>query len=150
MVGFPGETRARYRELLEFVREAEFDHLGVFAYSREAGTRAVRLTAGVRPATAERRREEILLQQQQVAFRKLDERVGLDETVMIELPAGSGRVWQARSCREAPEVDGVVQLRCAAGGPALRPGRFVRARIESRAGYDLVASAAARRKARPK
>ena len=115
IVGFPGEGEGEFRELLDFVREAAFDHLGAFCYSRD----------------------KIMRAQQRVAFEKLDSRVGGTETVMLELPAGKPGKWLARTPREAPEVDGILLVKGAPRDAA--PGRFVRVRIEARSGYDLVA-----------
>jgi ribosomal protein S12 methylthiotransferase len=137
IMGFPGEGEGEFRELLEFVREAAFDHLGAFCYSRESGTRSARFGGRVATAKARSRRDRIMRAQQQVAFEKLDSRVGGTETAMLELPTGEGEEWLARTPREAPEVDGTVLVKGASRDAA--PGRFVRVRIEARSGYDLVA-----------
>jgi ribosomal protein S12 methylthiotransferase len=137
IVGFPGEGQLEFRELLDFVREAAFDHLGAFCYSRESGTRSARLGGRVAAATARARRDKIMRAQQRVAFEKLDARVGGTETAMLELPTRERGMWLARTRREAPEVDGTVLVKGAPRDAA--PGRFVRVRIEARSGYDLVA-----------
>jgi len=137
IVGFPGEGQLEFRELLDFVREAAFDHLGTFCYSRESGTRSARFGGRVAAATARSRRDRIMRAQQRVAFEKLDSRVGGTETAMLELPTRKLGKWLARTPREAPEVDGTLLVKGAPRDAA--PGRFVRVRIEARSDYDLVA-----------
>jgi ribosomal protein S12 methylthiotransferase len=143
IVGFPGEGDKEFRELLDFVRWAEFDHLGAFCYSRERGTPAARKRPRVPDATSRRRLGRVMRLQQKLAFRRLDARVGGTETVMLERPSGEAGVWRARTTREAPEVDGCVLVRAPARAA---PGRSVRARILERRGYDLLARSEQRRK----
>jgi ribosomal protein S12 methylthiotransferase len=143
IVGFPGEGEQEFRELLDFVRWAEFDHLGAFCYSRERGTPAARKRRRVPDATARRRLGRVMRLQQGLAFRRLDARVGGTEEVMLECPAEERGVWSARTTREAPEVDGRILVRAPAR-PA--PGRLVRARIIERRGYDLLARSEQRRR----
>ena len=76
--------------------------------------------------------------QQKSTFRRLDARVGGTETAMLEFATEDPGVWRARTTGEAPEVDGCVLVR---DPPRARAGRFVRARIVERAGYDLIARA---------
>lgn len=134
IAGFPGETEREFQELLGFVREARFDHLGAFAYSPEEGTPAAALQGRSSPSVAAARRRRIMREQQRIAFEILRSRVGSTETAMLE--SCEGGIWRARTAREAPDVDGHVLVgRC--GG--LSAGRFVRVRLLARRGYDLVA-----------
>jgi ribosomal protein S12 methylthiotransferase len=139
IVGFPGETAGEFRELLDFVRETRFEHLGAFVYSPERGTPAARLGRRVSASTARGRRRRLMLAQQEIAFEALDSRVGGTETALLELPAGgaSGGVFLARTEREAPEVDGHVEVRVRGRPLRARPGDFVRVMIAERSGYDL-------------
>ncbi|MCX8044668.1 MAG: 30S ribosomal protein S12 methylthiotransferase RimO [Desulfobacterota bacterium] len=111
MVGFPGETDRDFRELVSFVREAQFDHLGVFAYRDEPGTPASRMTPKV-PAHVVRERVRELMHEQASISRKNNRRHrGKIYEVLVEGPAArSGFVMQGRTVFQAPEVDGVVLI----------------------------------------
>jgi ribosomal protein S12 methylthiotransferase len=142
IVGFPGEGEDEFRDLLDFVRWAEFDHLGAFTYSRESGTPAAQKEPQVSEATACNRRERVMSLQQEIAFRRLRSRVGGTEMAMLEQPSEDAGVWVARTEREAPDVDGCVLVRAPA---EWAPGRLVRATILAREGYDLIARPAGKR-----
>ena len=136
LVGFPGETPGQFADLERYVEAAEFDHLGVFGYSREEGTRAHNLPRQVSPRVIRRRVDRLLRQQRAVVARKAAERIGQTDTVLLEVP-GSGKVprWTARAPSQAPEVDGVVLV---GGVPrTARSGLFVRVRYTAQAAYDL-------------
>jgi len=109
IVGFPGEGPEEFRALREFVREAGFDHLGVFTYSREEGTAAYRLSDPVDEGLKRERREEILGLQAKLSAARLKNFRGRTVDVLLE------GVWKddrttlvGRTRGQAPEVDGVV------------------------------------------
>ena len=109
IVGFPGEGRREFNRLAGFVRDAAFDHLGVFAYSPEEGTTAFPLGDPVPAAVKDRRREKILEIQAGVSAAKLRARVGTTLDVLIEgRYERSDRLLFGRARFQAPEVDGVV------------------------------------------
>ncbi|SPF40312.1 Ribosomal protein S12 methylthiotransferase RimO [Syntrophobacter sp. SbD1] len=109
MVGFPGETRAEFKSLLDFMQRVEFDHAGVFAYSLEAGTRAARLAGRPGKKTSEGRRKSILDLQREISRRKLQRLVGQTLPVLIEGPHPETDLLLAgRLSTQAPEVDGSV------------------------------------------
>ncbi len=109
IVGFPGEGRPEFEALSAFVREARFDHLGVFTYSREEGTAAFDLGDPVPAALKERRRNRILEIQAAHSKRTQAALVGRTLEVLIEGPYGrSERLLVGRTRAQAPEVDGVV------------------------------------------
>jgi ribosomal protein S12 methylthiotransferase len=139
IVGFPGEGEKEFDELLDFVRWAEFDHLGAFRYSREKGTPAARKRPRVSERVAQGRIERVMGLQQEIAFRRLDARVGGTEMVMLETAAAEDGVWSARTTREAPEVDGCVLVPAPADAT---PGTLLSAMILERNGYDLRARTA--------
>ena len=145
LVGFPGETRADFADLREFVGEAEFDHLGVFAYSREDHTPAHDLPAQVAPAVAGRRRAALMRVQQAIVGRRLASLKGREDTVLLIRPADGGR-WLARSARQAPDVDGVTWVSGLAA--SARAGDWVTIRYAGAEGYDLTATVPARRRPR--
>ena len=134
MVGFPGETRAEFKSLLAFIERIEFDHVGVFAYSPEAGTRAARFPGRPSKRSAENRRAVLLEVQREISRRKLEQRVGQVLPVLIEgrhpetdlLLAGRLRI-------QAPEVDGCVII---TAGHA-KAGEIRRVQITAAHDYDL-------------
>jgi len=134
--GFPGETDADHRELLEFVQEGWFDRLGVFTFSREEGTPSFDMPDQVPAAVAEERRAELMAAQQAVHFARNRERVGQEVDVLIEEFAALAKRATGRTEQDAPDVDGTVHL---TGIEHARPGAVVRARITAAQGYDLEA-----------
>ena len=133
IVGYPGETDARFEELLGFVEKVRFDHVGVFVYSAEAGTRAAGLPDQVPAAVARERWERLMQAAERLAFAAAEARRGQVLEVLVDGAEESGRLV-ARHAGQAPEVDGVVLL---APGTAAT-GQFVQVRITGAEGYDLV------------
>ncbi len=136
IVGFPGETPRRFEHLLSFIREFRFDHLGVFAYSREEGTEA----AGRRSRISERekeRRRGVLMEEQAGISREINESlIGTRQEVLVEGRGDlEGYSHVGRCRRQAPEIDGVTHVR----GEALREGMLVGCRIIAADDYDLFA-----------
>ena len=136
IVGFPGETDAQFRELCDFVGESKFERMGVFTYSLEPGTPAVKLDGHLAEEVKEARREELMLLQQEIAFEHGDSLIGYELDVLIDEQADDN-VWIGRSFADAPEIDGNVYVT----GTGLEPGKFVPVEIEAREDYDLVGSA---------
>ena len=136
LVGFPGETRLHFNELVRFVREFEFDHLGVFAFSPEEQTAAAKLPGQVPRATAERRRQTLMAVQQDIAFRKARGYQGATDEALYLKRRDRG-IWEARTRGQAPEVDGVTLVRRA--GDGVKPGTVGRIRYTGANGYDVKA-----------
>lgn len=135
IVGYPGETRAHFRELLDFVRAARLDHVGVFTYSREEGTGAHALGDPVDRRTKLRRQERLLELQQGVSLQKNRERVGTLHTVLVEgVSEESEHLLEGRLATQAPEVDGKVLI----NDGFAPPGAFARVRVTEAHPYDLV------------
>jgi ribosomal protein S12 methylthiotransferase len=142
IVGYPGETDERFQRLLDFVEEQEFDHVGVFTYSPEAGTKAAGLDGAVPSEVAEERRGAIMEAQHRISLRKNRRLVGTTQRVLIEAVGEAederGRVEPisvGRAARHAPEVDGLVFV------PGAQPiGEFVTVRIAEASPYDLWAA----------
>ncbi len=137
LVGFPGETPEHFRQLLDYVREAEFDHLGVFVFSREENTEAYRLPGQVSAAAAALRRSRLLQAQTGIAVRKQKARLGRQDTVLVLGPRRGVRGVVCRNSGQAPEVDGEVRLE--AGKPAPPTGDWVRVQYTGFRGPDLLA-----------
>jgi ribosomal protein S12 methylthiotransferase len=133
IVGFPGETDAAFATLVDFVREQQFDRVGVFTYSREENTAAYDLADQVPEAVKRRRRAELMEVAAEISLDKNRGFIGREIEVMVEGAApGRATRLRARTSAQAPEIDGMVLL----SGEA-EPGEIVRARIERASTYDL-------------
>lgn len=138
IVGFPGETEAEFEELCNFVQAAHFERVGVFPYSPEPGTPAMRLPDHLPEEVKHQRRDRLMEIQQEIAFAWTREQVGKELEVLVDGPDPEmpGYVL-ARSYADAPDIDCVVRLK----SKGLHAGDLVRARITGADGYDLVARA---------
>lgn len=137
LVGFPGETDEAFEHLLSYVREAEFDQLGVFCFSPEEGTAAAKMEGAVPPDVARRRRARLMRAQKKVVETKLAKLVGEKIEVMLVAPAGEKGQWRARARFQAPDVDGETLV---SGAPrSARPGDVLSATVLAASGYDIVA-----------
>src|SRR5579863_4643742 len=146
IVGFPGETENDFRELCDFVRAAEFDWMGVFAYSDEGTAKSFALENKVDAKTIARRRDTLMSLQKKISARKLRKRVGQRLQVMLEGPSkDTDLIWEARLEGMAPEIDGKVYItefegvNDAENLPA--PGTMATAEISESNDYDLIARA---------
>jgi ribosomal protein S12 methylthiotransferase len=138
IVGFPGETEAEFGELVEFVKEARFERLGVFPYSFEPGTPATRLDEHLSEEIKTERRDHLMAVQQEVAFAWSRRQVGRTISVIIDGPDPEvPNHWLARSHADAPDIDGLVRVK----GKGLKAGDFMRAKVTAADGYDLAARA---------
>jgi ribosomal protein S12 methylthiotransferase len=140
IVGFPGETEEDVAELEAFVRDTEFDHVGVFTYSHEEGTRAYGLADDVPAAVKAARRDRVMRLQRTIAARRRRRQVGQVVPVLVDGPsAESPLVMTGRVAGQAPDIDSVVVFTdCDPSG--LVPGTLVPARITGARGYDLIAA----------
>ncbi len=136
LVGFPGETEAHFQHLLNYTREAAFDHLGVFPYSSEAGTAAHGLLPAVPAQVAEARQRRLMQAQQALVSRKLQQRVGTSDEILLEKNlSAEDNIWVGRSRREAPQIDNVVFITGLPG--QARPGDFINVEYTDVDGYDM-------------
>lgn len=136
IVGHPGETDADFEELLEFVRWAEFDHVGVFRYSPEEGTPSGAMVEKVPAKTAAARHRKLMSAQRPISRRKLKAMIGQEIEVLVEGPSSESEfLLEGRWWGQAPEIDGKVIL---ANGTA-QPGEIRKALVTAAADYDLVA-----------
>jgi ribosomal protein S12 methylthiotransferase len=138
IVGFPGEGKEEFDELLNFVESQKFDRLGVFTYSREEGTEAFKLKEHLSFKEKNQRLDKLMTLQQGIAFEKNKKRVGEKVKVLIESkadgPNGMPGHYLARSQKEAPEIDGVILVK----GKNLKIGEFVEVKITRWKDYDLI------------
>ena len=136
IAGSPGETDEQHEELVKFVREFGFDMMGVFPYSAESGTPMGRSLDQVEEHVKQRRVEELMLAQQEVAFAKAKAQVGKTIEVLIDRQGKTNhQAFIGRSQSQAPEIDSVVYVR----GDGLHPGRLVQVKVTDYQAYDLVA-----------
>ena len=139
IVGFPGETEPEFEELCGFVRETGFDHVGVFTYSHEEGTRAHAYPDDVTPRLKRQRRDHLMSLQRERVERLQRARVGERVTILLDGPSPEHPlVVQGRLAGQAPEIDPVVYLTDC--DPTAYPaGRLIAAEITGATGYDLTA-----------
>lgn len=164
IVGFPGETEAHFEALLDFIRAARFERLGVFAYSREDGTRAGAMAGQHPDKVKQQRRERAMAAQHDIAVAVAEAYLGRTLRVLVEGEASAkelqrarisswehglirgedhgldrlrGRYSVARGEADAPDIDGRVYIR-----GSLPPGQFARVKIIGHTDYDLIGEAA--------
>jgi len=162
IVGFPGETEACFQTLLDFIRETKFERVGVFAYSREDGTRAGGMSGQIPDKLKQKRRELAMAGQHKVAVAVSEGFVGREIKVLVEGEADAGQLQQAnvsswehgllrgaetqnskfkiqnylvgRGEADAPDIDGRVYIR-----GKLAIGEFAKVKIIGHTDYDLIA-----------
>ncbi|MFZ3150350.1 MAG: 30S ribosomal protein S12 methylthiotransferase RimO [Anaerolineaceae bacterium] len=110
MVGFPNETKQSFENLKSFLREANFDHVGVFTYSPEENTPAHTLGDPIPAAVKEARREELMSLQAEISLKKNQQLIGQTLDVLIEGVDEEHHILVGRSYRDAPEIDGLVVI----------------------------------------
>ncbi|TAM80557.1 MAG: 30S ribosomal protein S12 methylthiotransferase RimO [Acidobacteria bacterium] len=139
IVGFPGETEEDFQDVLDFVTEAEFDHLGVFLYSNEETCGSCNYPQQVPAAVARRRRKKLMAAQRRISRRRMREKVGEVLPVLVEgISEESEWLFQGRLEAQAPGIDGQVYINDFVG-PEPRAGQFRWATITESCDYDLVA-----------
>jgi len=146
LVGFPGETDEDFRALLEFMEDVEFDRLGAFAFSPQAGTRAAEMEEHYLPDDIRQARlEETLEVQRAISARRMEREVGRVHEVLVDRHEDSRLVGRSRG--QADDVDGVTML---AGDGDWTPGSLVEARVTAASDYDLEAEILRGRRAAPR
>jgi ribosomal protein S12 methylthiotransferase len=141
IAGFPGETEAEFEYLLDFLREAQIDRAGCFAYSPVQGATANELPGMLPPELREERRARFMAVAESVSVAKLQKRVGQSLQVLVDHAPSLGRKGGVgRSYADAPEIDGVVRLLAPEkASKTLKVGEFTRAKVVAADGHDLVA-----------
>ncbi len=135
IVGFPGEKKKHFEELLDFVEEIKFDKLGAFTYSKEEGTKAYGFKAQVPAKVKQERLDRLMLTQQRIALEKNQAKIGKTFAVLIDNKSEEGKgEFTGRSQAEAPEVDGVIRVM----GDHIKIGDLFRVKIEDYCDYDLM------------
>jgi len=141
IAGFPGETEEEFSHLLDFMREAQIDRAGCFAYSPVQGAIANELPGMLDLELREERRVRFMAVAEEVSANILRKRIGATMQVLVDSAPGMGRKGGVgRSYADAPEIDGVVRLLPPEKiSKTLKVGEFTKARIVSAQGHDLVA-----------
>jgi ribosomal protein S12 methylthiotransferase len=136
IAGFPGETRAKFNKLLSFIKETRFDHLGVFTYSKEEGTKAASYPSRIPEREKQVRRENLMEEQSVISYEINQALIGSIQEVLIE---GRSEIpdhpYVGRCRRQAPEIDGVTYVK----GESLATGSLLSCKITATTEYDLFA-----------
>jgi ribosomal protein S12 methylthiotransferase len=142
IAGFPGETEAEFQYLLDFMKEAQIDRAGCFAYSPVEGASANDIPGALPTEVREERRARFMAVAEAVSAAKLQARVGQTLQVLVDSAPALGRKGGVgRSYADAPEIDGTVKvLPPEKASKTMKVGDFVRARVVAADGHDLVAS----------
>lgn len=137
MVGFPGETKEDFNELYEFIRDAKFDKLGCFSYSKEDGTPAARLKEQIHPMTKKSRYNKIMKLQKEISKENLKNKIGKTLEILIEGETFDHKYYIGRSYMDVPEIDGVVYIKEKENEP-LQIGEFTTCKVIDVNDYDLI------------
>ncbi len=135
VVGFPGETQEQFQELSDFVEETRFERMGVFPYSLEPGTPAVKLPDHLPEEVKLERRDALMEVQQEIAFDWGRRMVDYELDCIIDGPSDEEGVFVGRTFADAPEIDGTVLVQ----GEGLEPGQLIPVTIVDSQEYDLIA-----------
>jgi ribosomal protein S12 methylthiotransferase len=137
--GFPGETEDDFEELLAFIKNVEFDRVGVFTYSDEEGTPAFDLADKVPRRVAARRRNALMKEQAKISRRKNKARVGEEVRVLFEGESKESELlWQGRMETQAPDIDGCMLINDVPDSMLPAIGEFVNVEITEGHEYDLI------------
>jgi ribosomal protein S12 methylthiotransferase len=140
IVGFPGETDADFNELMDFVEQARFDHLGVFTYSDAEDLPSHRLPGHVPEEVATSRHDILMARQMEISAENLAVMIEKTLPVLIE-SSPEPCLYEGRSPLQAPEVDGITFVRTTPDGPTVTVGQLATTRITDALEYDLIGEA---------
>lgn len=135
IVGFPQESEEEFADLMQFVKDMQFDRLGVFSYSQEEGTAAARMEGQIDEAVKEERRACIMDLQRSIAASLCEAEVGKELEVLIEGKLPEEAVFCGRTRRDAPDIDGLVFV---SSEEELYSGDLVTVKIREASDYDLI------------
>lgn len=135
ITGFPGETEEEHEELMQFVEDMRFDRLGVFTYSPEENTPAALLKDHIDEEVKERRRDELMEVQQEIAFEHAQDAISTKLKVLIEGKLPEDNVFIGRTYKDAPSVDGYIFVNSSS---ELISGQFVDVFVTDAKEYDLI------------
>jgi ribosomal protein S12 methylthiotransferase len=135
IVGFPGETKKHFDNMLSFVKELKFDRLGAFTYSKEEDTPAFSFAKEPRESTKNKRYKELMMIQQEIAQHLNEAWIGKEVEVLVEAMDTITKTAKGRSVHSAPDnIDGVIYVKVKEN---VKPGSFIKATIDHAHGHDL-------------
>ena len=139
IVGFPGETKEQFEELLEFIETAKFDKLGAFTYSKEEGTPAAKMPNQIHGNTKKSRYNKLMEKQQKISKQKLEDKIGKTIETLIEDVSFDGKYLIGRTENDVPEIDGIVYIKAPFEGVTNDYiNTFVKCKIENVNNYELI------------
>ena len=140
ITGFPGETDAEFEELHQFIRDQEFERLGVFTYSYEPNTPSAQLPDHIPTEVQEQRRDLLMQTQREIMQKGNDAKIGEQIDVILDAPVpGEANVWIGRTMADAPDVDSLAYV--TGNDLELRVGSIVTSEVVATQEYDLIAVA---------
>lgn len=137
IAGYPGESEEKFKHLYNFVKEMEFDHVGVFTYSQEEGTPSANLPDQISSKIKKSRKEMLLLLQSEISLKKHKNRVKSDVEVLIEGWDEKKKFYRGRHAGQAPDIDGYTYVDSQKG--SIDTGKFVNCLVKEAFPYDLIA-----------
>jgi ribosomal protein S12 methylthiotransferase len=144
IAGYPGETEEEFEELKQFIAEGEFDHLGVFAYSKEENTKSYSLPEQLPENVKQARRDTLMQVQQTISNRRLKSHVGEVVSVLVEEPSEESEfLWRGRHQGQASDIDGHVLIRAG----HIERGKMALVKLEKAMEYDYVGRAVEKKSA---
>ncbi len=142
IVGFPGETKEDFEELLAFVKQIKFDKLGTFMYSKEDGTPAGKLPGQIHGNTKKSRYNRIMKAQKEISRKNLEKKLNQTYDILVEEQSFDGKYYIGRTMQDAPEIDGIVYLKTDGLRKKEEIGNIIKGKIIEISDYDLVAKKA--------
>lgn len=142
MVGYPGETEGEFESLLDFIRETGIDRVGVFPFYAEEGTTAAGMEYQIPNDVKSERIERLTLLQEEISLGRQKRFEGRTLKVLVEEVNREESYMEGRSFREAPEVDGLIEVNTEGSGNEFSPGDFVQVRVVESFEHDLLGEVA--------
>lgn len=135
IVGYPGETAEEFDELCAFVKETQFDHVGIFTYSREKDVPSGHLPNQLNASIKKERYQRLMEIQQSISLKQNQKLLGTTQEVLIERDADKPQWYVGRAARHAPDIDGNIFLH--SPRIPLKAGDFIHAQVKEALPYDL-------------
>lgn len=136
MVGFPGEKKKHFDNLVNFIREVQFDRMGAFSFFAEEGTPAAELPAQLSERTKKKRLGKLMGLQEEISLGRQNRFEGRELKVLVEKIDKEENYAEGRSYREAPEVDGTIEIRDIRDG--LKEGDVIAVRVTGVMPHDMM------------
>ena len=139
IVGFPGESKEDFEELLNFIKQAKFDKLGTFMYSKEEGTPAEKLPEQIHGNTKKSRYNKVMQEQQEISRKNLEKKLNREYEVLVEDISFDGKYYIGRTMQDVPEIDGLVYIKNEKTQEKNIMNNFMKCKIIEINNYDLIA-----------